>query len=200
MDFERQRRELVERLKRELSLTPEIVSAFLAVPREEFVPQEYRNSAYADCALPLQEGATISQPSMLAIMLLEMDLEPQMDVLEVGSGSGYFLALLSQMGANVVGVEIIPELAERSKRTLQALGYSAMVIQGDAAKMTYDRLFDRVVFSAALRQIPQWSRDLLKPGGFVLAPVGEHEFQELVRGYKDADVRTGRYCRFVPFV
>lgn len=200
MDFERQRRELVERLKRELFITPEIASAFLSVPREEFVPPEYRNSAYADCALPLREGATISQPSMLAIMLLEMDLQPGMDVLEVGSGSGYFLALLSQMGTNAVGVEIIPELAEESQKTLQSLGYPATVIQGDAAQVTYDRLFDRVVFSAAIPSIPQWSRDLLKPEGFVLAPVGERDFQQLVRGYKETDVPTGRYCRFVPFV
>lgn len=200
MDFERQRRELVDRLKRELSLPPEIINAFLAVPREEFVPEEYRNNAYADCALPLTEGATISQPSMLAIMLLEMDLKPQLDVLEVGSGSGYFLALLCEIGTNAVGVEIIPELAQQSQKTLQSLGYSAHVIQGDAAEMTYDRLFDRVVFSAAIPRIPQWSRDILKPDGFVLAPVGERDFQELVRGYKDIDIPTGRYCRFVPFV
>lgn len=199
-DFEKSRRELVGRMRWNHALTPEIERAFLAVPREEFVTEEYRTAAYVDSALPLINGATISQPSMVAVMLDELRLSPGMSVLEAGSGCGYFLALLAEMGAKPIGVEIIEELAAKSKETLVRLGYQIEVIAGDAAQVRFVQPFGRVVFSAAVSAIPQWSRDLLGPGGFVLAPVGAHGEQELLRSYSDRQEWTGRRCRFVPFV
>lgn len=199
-DYEKSRRQLVERMKWGHALSPEIERAFLAVPREEFVTEEYRSAAYVDSALPLMNGATISQPSMLAVMLEELRLRPGMSVLEAGSGCGYFLALLAEMGAKPIGVEIIEDLAAKSRETLAKLGYDIEVITGDAAKVKFLQPFDRVVFSAAVSEIPQWSRDLLAPGGFVLAPVGTRGEQELLRCYADRQEWTGRRCRFVPFV
>lgn len=187
-------------MREHITLAPQIEKAFLSVPREEFVPQEYVDSAYVDTALPLVSGATISQPSMLAIMLLELRLDPGHTVLEAGSGCGYFLALLSELGAIATGVEIIPELARKSKEVLAKLGYRADVIEGDAAKVRFLRPFDRVVFSAAVDEIPKWAIDLLAPNGFVLAPVGGRSDQELIRAYVDRVECTGKRCRFVPFV
>lgn len=187
-------------MREHVPLTPEIEKAFLSVPREEFVPHEYRHSAYADTALPLVSGATISQPSMLAIMLLEMQLNPGNTVLEAGSGCGYFLALLSEVGAIATGVEIIPELARRSKETLAKLGYKVDVIEGDAAKVRFLQPFDRVVFSAAVEEIPNWAIELLAPEGFVLAPVGGRSDQELARAFVNRVEWTGKRCRFVPFI
>ena len=191
---------MVARLKEERPLPPEIEAAFLAVPREEFVPEASRESSYTDLALPLQAGATISQPSMLVIMLLELRLKRGVSVLEAGSGCGYFLALLAAAGAKACGVEIITGLAKQSRERLDRLGYDVEVIDGDASKVEFGRKFGRVVFSAAVSNVPHWSRKVLEPGGFVLAPVGDREYQELVRAYEVRTEFTGRLCRFVPFV
>jgi protein-L-isoaspartate(D-aspartate) O-methyltransferase len=174
----------------------EIVAAFAAVPRERFVPAESADQAWDDCALPLGFGSTISQPAMIAIVLEELRIMPGARVLEIGSGCGYLLALLSAMGCDATGIEIDSALAERSK---QLLGKSATVIAGDAASADFADRFDRVVFSAALNQVPNWALDLLTPEGFVLAPIGKYT-QELERVYRDGQrERTGRLCRFVPF-
>lgn len=178
-----------------------LLEAFRKVPREEFVLPEWKNEAWVDQALPLAEGSTISQPSMIAIMLDTLDLRPGLRVLEVGSGSGYVLALLEELGAEAVGVEILPQVANRAKETLQRLGYRADVRIGNAAEMDWaGEKFDRVLFSAALREIPGWSLSLLQEDGFVLAPVGDRYSQELIRAYRDRTERTRQYCRFVPFV
>lgn len=178
-----------------------LLEAFRKVPREEFVLPEWKNEAWVDQALPLAEGSTISQPSMIAIMLDTLDLRPGLRVLEVGSGSGYVLALLEELGAEAVGVEILPHVANRAKETLQRLGYRADVRIGNAAEMDWaEEKFDRVLFSAALREIPDWSLSLLQEDGFVLAPVGDRYSQELIRAYRDRTERTRQYCRFVPFV
>jgi protein-L-isoaspartate(D-aspartate) O-methyltransferase len=174
----------------------DIVAAFAAVPRERFVPAESADRAWDDCALPLGLGSTISQPAMIAIVLEELRLTPGARVLEIGSGCGYLLALLSAMGCEATGIEIDSALAERSKILL---GQSATVISGDAASAEFGGRFDRVVFSASLDHVPNWALDLLTPEGFVLAPIGRFT-QELERVYRDGTrERTGRLCRFVPF-
>jgi protein-L-isoaspartate(D-aspartate) O-methyltransferase len=197
VDFEASRRDMVARIDRDIRLSPEVAQALLSVPREQFVPEAHRDEAYVDAALPLGFGATISQPSMLAIMLMELRLEPGMGVLEVGSGCGYFLALLHATGACAVGIEIVPHLAEASKATLASLDITAEVITGDAAEVHPEGLFDRIVFSAASDTVPEWAVELLAQDGFVLAPVGPDDQQELVRRYRDREERTGRFCRFV---
>lgn len=188
------------RLKSQGLLTEETEKAFLAVRREEFVPESLVDYAYHDGALELAEGSTISQPSMIAIMLKELRVHPGMRVLEVGSGSGYLLALLSELGCEAVGIEINSRLAAESQKTLNREGYEARVIEGDAVTVAVDGDFDRVVFSAAVPDIPEWAVRFLKPGGFVLAPVGGKDEQELVRATAEKKERTGRYCRFVPFI
>ncbi|MER3414377.1 MAG: protein-L-isoaspartate O-methyltransferase [Armatimonadota bacterium] len=194
-----EREELLRRVALVAPSNEALLEAFRRVPREEFVPPEWRNRAWSDQALPLAEGSTISQPSMIAIMLDTLDVSPGMRAVEVGSGSGYVLALLEELGVEAVGVEIIPHVANRSLLTLRRLKYKADVLQGNAAEMEWNEKFDRVLFSAAVEEVPQWSLDLLKEGGFVLAPVGDRSSQELVRAYRDRTERTRQYCRFVPF-
>lgn len=194
-----EREELLQRIALVAPGNDALLEAFKKVPREEFVPPEWRDRAWSDQALPLAEGSTISQPTMIAIMLDTLDVSPGMRVLEVGSGSGYVLALLEEMGVEAVGVEIISHVANRSLLTLRRLGYKAEVLQGNAAEMTWDEKFDRVLFSAAVEEVPRWAIEALKEGGFVLAPVGDRSAQELIRAYKDRTERTRQYCRFVPF-
>ncbi|MGI8924718.1 MAG: protein-L-isoaspartate O-methyltransferase family protein [Fimbriimonadales bacterium] len=194
------RGELVDRLVREQGISSEIAAAFRAVPREEFLPLWARSQAYSDSAISIGHGATNSQPSMLAIMLKELELEPGMKVLEVGSGSGYLLALLSCVGVEATGVEIVRSLAEASMVTLARLGVEAKVIVGNAGEVSLSELYDRVVFSAAIASTPDWATGLLAPGGFVLAPVGHEHQQELIRADGATKTPTGRLCRFVRFV
>jgi protein-L-isoaspartate(D-aspartate) O-methyltransferase len=100
------------------------------VPRHLFVPEEQRAHAYEDRALPVGEQQTISQPYIVALMTQLARLEPGAKVLEVGTGSGYQAAILARMGAQVYTVEIIPALAHRARRTLDALGYRGIALQG----------------------------------------------------------------------
>lgn len=179
---------------------PEIRRAFEKVPRERFLPEHLRKWADENQAIPLVEGSSISQPSMIAHMLESMDLRPAMKVLEVGSGCGYVLALLSEMGVSATGVEVIESLANESKTTLESLGYKAKVIEGNAQGLDFDERFDRILFSAAVKDVPVWTFGLLEPGGFVVCPLGREDEQELVLLDSEKIKRTGIFCRFVPFL
>src|SRR3954471_1320078 len=108
---------------------PRILGAFERVPRESFVPPGLAERAFEDTALPIGLSQTISQPSMIALMLAALECSPRQRVLEVGSGSGYVLALLSELGCVVFGIERHPELVARSTETLRKLGLSDVVVQ-----------------------------------------------------------------------
>ena len=110
---------------------PLVLSAMLAVPREEFVPNDYRDQAYNDYPLPIGEGQTISQPFIVALMTELLNVEPGDKILEIGTGSGYQAAVLAEMGADVYSIEIIPELAERARGALASTGYEVQQRVGD---------------------------------------------------------------------
>jgi protein-L-isoaspartate(D-aspartate) O-methyltransferase len=111
---------------------PRVLEAMREVPRHVFVPKRYRDEAYADRPLPIGSGQTISQPYIVAIMTELLDTEEGDRVLEVGTGSGYQAAVLSRLVARVFSIEIVPDLAERARRTLAAHGYeNVLVITGD---------------------------------------------------------------------
>ncbi len=113
------KKDLLERL-RSYGFSKRIIEAFAVVRREDFVPQSEKECAYIDEALPIGHGATISQPYTIGFMLALLDVKPGQKVLEVGSGSGYVLALLSELvqEGEIYGIEIIHELAEQSKKAL----------------------------------------------------------------------------------
>lgn len=197
MSVEAQRARLLAALSEVAS--PEVVTAMSRVPRQEFMPEGHRAGAYVDAAIPLGYGATLSQPTMVAIVLEQLRLVPGLSVFEAGSGCGYLLALMEKLGCAAYGAEIVNALCEASRRTLSELGVRAEVRCSDA-KMAYtDRQFDRVVFSAAVRVVPEWALERITPEGFVLAPAGDARSQELVRVSREGTERTGCLCRFVPF-
>jgi protein-L-isoaspartate(D-aspartate) O-methyltransferase len=185
---------------------PRILSAFEQVPREAFLPAELAARAYEDCALPIGLGQTISQPSMIALMLDALECEPQHRVLEVGSGSGYVLALLSQLGCTVFGVERHPELAARSRETLRAIGVSDVIVQeGDGAVgLPAHAPYDRILVSAGAGAIPDSLLAELAEGGRLVMPVGGSESQILVTCERDdkgtLHYRAGASCVFVPLI
>ncbi len=200
----------MEELRREGCLrSPDLVRAFLRVPRELFVPEDVRGKAYVDTPLPIPMGQTISAPSMIAIMLEEADLRPGLKVLDVGTGSGYNAALLAEVvGADhVVSIERHEGLIEFARQNLAAAGYAGIrLVPGDGTlghppEAPYDRI---VVTAGAPKLAKSWVRQT-KVGGRIVAPVGRSSFsQVLVTATKTADdkivEREGTPCAFVPLV
>ncbi len=157
-----------------------IADAFSRVPRELFVPPEYRHLAYADTALPIGRGATISQPTVIAEMLTLLDPRPGEKILEIGTGSGYTAALLAELGTHVISIEIDPVLAEQAKERLTELGYDVKVIVGDGSEgYLPDAPYDGIICHAATPRIPLPWVEQLKEGGKIVAPVGDRHYQVL---------------------
>jgi protein-L-isoaspartate(D-aspartate) O-methyltransferase len=183
-----------------------ILSAFAEVPREAFVPPELTERAYEDTALPIGLGQTISQPSMIALMLQALECSPRHRVLEVGAGSGYVLALLSQLGCEVFGVERHAELAARAPETLRAIGVTDVVVEaGDGTRgLPAHAPFDRILVSAGAAAIPEALLAELAEGGRLVMPVGGAESQILVTCERDdkgtLHYRAGAGCVFVPLI
>jgi len=160
---------------------PEVLAAMRKVPRHEFVPEEYRDMAYRDTPLPIGHGQTISQPYIVAYMTEQLALSPKDKVLEIGTGSGYQAAVLAELVSEVFTIEIIPELAEQARKTLQRLGYKNVHVRvGDGYQGWPEHApFDAIILTAAPPKVPQPLLDQLKDGGRLIAPVGEN-YQELV--------------------
>jgi protein-L-isoaspartate(D-aspartate) O-methyltransferase len=188
-------------------LPPRIARAMQRVPRDRFLPLAVRHLAYEDEPVPLDAPeSTISAPHMVAIQLEAAALRQGQAVLEVGSGSGYLLALLAELtspGGTIVGIEIDPGLVERSRATLASLGYAAVatVRLGDGRAGAPDvGPFDRIIVSCAAREVESAWREQLAPGGRIVAPIGGPWSQTLVSVGRDPEERPvlGPECRFVP--
>jgi protein-L-isoaspartate(D-aspartate) O-methyltransferase len=175
------------------------------VPRELFVPEPERSRAYEDAALPIGYGQTISQPYMVARISEALGVRPGELVLDIGSGSGYQAALLAELGADVITIERIPELAEQARENLAAAGYDAVeVVVGDGTLGLPDRApFDAIAVAAAAPDFPQTLYEQLRPRGRLVVPVGGPRGQRLeviVRSPEGPAVVHSVPCRFVPLV
>ncbi|HYM06525.1 MAG TPA: protein-L-isoaspartate(D-aspartate) O-methyltransferase [Terriglobales bacterium] len=182
-----------------------LLQAMADIPRHEFVDPRYRDQAYEDHPLPIDAGQTISQPYIVALMLELLQLEPSSKVLEIGTGSGYQAAVLSQLASHVYTVERHPELARQAAETLSRLGLTNVsVVTGDGSLGLAEQApFDAIVVAAAAAQIPPALFEQLREGGRMIIPVGPPEAQELqlVRkqeGKAMISMREG--CRFVPLI
>jgi protein-L-isoaspartate(D-aspartate) O-methyltransferase len=182
-----------------------VLEAMERVPRELFVPEDLRDRAYADVALPLTGGQTISQPYMVAKICEALALRGDERVLDVGTGSGYQAAVLAELAAEVVTIERIPRLAERARSALAAAGYERVeVVVGDgtlgwAARAPYTA----IAIAAAAPALPRSLYDQLEPRGRLVVPVGERAQQRLelfVRSPEGPAMLRSVPCRFVPLV
>ncbi|GAB4550082.1 MAG: protein-L-isoaspartate(D-aspartate) O-methyltransferase [Anaerolineae bacterium] len=169
------RKRMVDMQMRQRDITDErVLAAMERVPRHEFVLPETLDQAYNDYPLPIGYGQTISQPYIVALMTQMLDLQPGEKVLEIGTGSGYQAAVLAELTDKVYTIEIIPELAERARQTLDRLGYVDVVsTQGDGYWGWEEYApFDAIIVTAAPDHIPQPLLYQLADGGHMVIPVG----------------------------
>jgi protein-L-isoaspartate(D-aspartate) O-methyltransferase len=151
-----------------------VLGALERVPRERFVPEQYRELAYGNHPLPIGHGQTISQPYVVALMTQLLELAPGEKVLEIGTGSGYQAAVLAQLDCEVYSIEIVEELARSAAALLDELGYERVHVRhGDGYLGWPDEApFDRIIVTAAPEQIPQPLVEQLRIGGKMVIPVG----------------------------
>jgi protein-L-isoaspartate(D-aspartate) O-methyltransferase len=174
-DLRARRHEMVEQQIRQRGVTDARVLAVMrSVPRERFVPAEVSHQAYDDGPLPIGSGQTISQPYIVAYMTEALKVEPTHKVLEVGTGSGYQAAVLSELVREVYTIEIVPELARRAESILRSLNKTNVRVRaGDGyAGWPEQAPFDRIIVTAAPEELPRPLIDQLAPGGLLVAPVG----------------------------
>ena len=197
---------MVDRQLRRRGITDErVLAAMSRVPREVFVPEGVRSHAYADDALPIGEGQTISQPFVVATICALLALEGPECVLDVGTGSGYQAAVLAELAAQVVTIERIPELADTARAALTRAGYESVEVRvGDGSLGVPDRApFDAVAVAAAAPNVPRPLYEQLLEGGRVVVPRGSRGGQELVlvvRTLERPVERTVLPVRFVPLL
>lgn len=159
-------------LLKEKEYSDKIIGAFAKVPREHFIAKELQERAYDDIALPLEEGATISQPSTIAFMLNLLELKHGQRILEIGSGSGYVLALLSEITkGEIYGIEISKNLAKISGKNLSEYKNIQVINKNGARGFPEKAPFDRVVLSAAADAPPLHLLKQLTSSGILVASV-----------------------------
>lgn len=183
-----------------------VLDAMRRVPREGFIHESERHHAYADSALSIGSGQTISQPYMVAAMSEALRLAGTERVLDVGTGSGYQAAILAELAREVVTIERVPELAAAARERLAALGYRNIVsLVGDGTKGVAARApYDGIVVAAAAPRVPEaLTEQLARDGGRLVIPVGPPTQQWLVTVTRHGNTFTesvGVGCVFVPLV
>jgi protein-L-isoaspartate(D-aspartate) O-methyltransferase len=203
-DFAAQREHMVQQqIKRRGVQDERLINALRLTPRHLFLPERYRHAAYEDTPVPIGFNQTISQPYIVAFMVEWLKLKDNVNVLEIGAGSGYQTAVLAQLCKSVYSIEIVPELATRCSRLLQELGCgNAHVRCGDGyAGWMEHAPFDGIIVSAAPTQVPERLVEQLAPGGRMILPLGVFD-QALLYLYKDRDGTVHRQqslsVKFVP--
>jgi protein-L-isoaspartate(D-aspartate) O-methyltransferase len=205
-EYAPQRAEMIEKqLQRRGIRDSTVLSAMLAVPRHEFVPEELRARAYDDVPLPIGSGQTISQPYIVAAMTAALRPQPTDRVLEVGTGCGYQAAVLSLLAKEVFTIEVRPELASAAAKKLAQLGYSNIHVHcGDGTfGLSEFATFDAILVAAAAPSVPEPLLAQLAEGGRIIVPVGDADNQELQLLEKHAGAFSTKMmegCRFVPLV
>ena len=183
-----------------------VLRAMDEVPRGKFVTADFAGHAYADQALPIACGQTISQPYVVAYMSEQLGVKPSHKVLEVGTGSGYQAAVLSRLAREVVSIERYRTLADTARERLASLGYiNVEIVAGDGfAGVPARAPYDRIIVTAAAEAVPQTLLDQLGDGGVMLLPFGPHEGAQhiikLTKSQTGVTRETLLAVRFVPLL
>lgn len=202
------RRQMVNELREKGIADTRVLDAMAQVPRHLFLDTAMEHLAYSDRALPILCGQTISQPSTVAFQSELLDVQPEMKVLEIGTGSGYQTAVLCAMGAKVYTIERQKQLFDHTKALLTQLGYRPKCFLGDGYKGLQEvdyGPYDRVIITCGAPQVPHDVMQQLKIEGVMVIPVGNEE-QEMRRIVKLGDnpdewlVQRYGNCSFVPML
>jgi protein-L-isoaspartate(D-aspartate) O-methyltransferase len=182
-----------------------VLDAMRKVPRHLFVDESMQSKAYDDMALSIGENQTISQPYMVAIMTELLELKGSEKVLEIGTGSGYQAAILSDLAKDVFSVERIASLVGRAEERLRAIGYKNIHIKVDDGTLGWpeESPFDRIIITAGAPKIPDPLTSQLSENGILLAPVGDRSSQQLMKMIKSKGTITEEFhtlCVFVPLI
>ena len=163
-------------------LDPKVLAAMRKVKRHEFVEQAFRERAYDDSPLPIEEGQTISQPYMVARMTALLDLRPEDRVLEIGTGSGYQTAILAELVSKVYSIERHVRLLQRARAVLDQQGYRNVVLRHGDGTIGWKEFapFNKILVTAAAPSFPRTLFDQLAEGGLMIFPMGEKQFQALM--------------------
>jgi protein-L-isoaspartate(D-aspartate) O-methyltransferase len=205
--FAQQRKIMVEAQMRARDITdPRVLDVVGRIPRHLFIGPAFRRRAYEDTPLPIDEGQTISQPYIVALMTQTLKLQPTDKVLEVGTGSGYQAAVLSRLAGRVFSIEISVALTQKAREILKALNFTNVECKSDDGYFGWieQAPFDAIMVTCAARQIPPPLVQQLREGGRMVIPVEEtDEYQSLklvtkVRG--KPEIRQVALVRFVPML
>jgi protein-L-isoaspartate(D-aspartate) O-methyltransferase len=198
-------RMIVEQLEKRGIRDPRVLEVMMRVPRQRFVPPEEQTESYADRALSIECGQTISQPYIVALMTEALELSGNESVLEIGTGSGYQTAVLCELAGHVVSIERHADLSLRADSVLKSLGYQNYTLVVEDGTNGWPPLapYDRVICTAAAARMPTALFDQLTEGGILVIPIGPTESQSLqaickVHGQPIPRELSG--CRFVPLV
>jgi len=174
-NFEQQKQQLYSYWKNSRMITSDpVLNAFIAVPREKFVDPSYLHQSYADHPLPIGCEQTISQPTTVMMMLQLLEVFPNQQVLEIGTGSGYNAALLAELTGGVVTVERHLQLVKIARENLKQAGYKDVIVVNGDGKQGYasQAPYDRIMVTAAAHKVPSQLKDQLSVGGLLVAPIG----------------------------
>lgn len=201
--FKTKRWQMVERQIRGRGIENRaVLGAMMKVERHRFVPAAYWESAYDDSPLPIGEDQTISQPFIVAYMTEAAEVSPSEKVLEIGTGSGYQAAILGEIAKEVYTIEIIPQLAEKARATLNQLGYKNVFVKTGNGYLGWPghSPFDAIVVTAAPDEVPQALIDQLAVNGKMVIPVGTFNQQMMIitKTSKGVVERRTIPVRFVP--
>lgn len=206
MDYELLRKRMVDTQIASRGIKDErVLNAMRKVPRHLFVREEERHRSYDDGALPIGHGQTISQPYMVAVMTELLMLGGGEKVLEIGTGSGYQAAVISELGGRVFTIERIPELKDFAEDNLASAGYGAVSLRAYDGTTGWpeEAPFDRIIVTAASPSFPSPLLEQLADGGIGLAPVGTMASQQLLRIRKKGGKTSEQFftpCVFVPLI
>ncbi len=205
MNLQSSRQELIQTLRRDGITDQSVLDAVADTPRERFLPENLRHRAYENTALPIGDGQTISQPYIVALMTQALKLTGREKVLEIGTGSGYQAAILSQLCREVVTVERIAPLSRRAQVVLDSLGYDNIEYHVDDGTLGHPAgaPYDGILVTATAPGVPQALCEQLTLGGRLVIPVGGEDVQELKCITRNADgLRAKKLCdvRFVPLI
>ena len=200
-----QRRALIGTMQERGIRDLNVLRAFDLVHRHEFIPESVRHRAYEDAPVPIGFGQTASQPSLQALYMQVLDLQPHHKVLEVGTGCGFQTAVLAQLVDRVYSVERIRELAVRAREKLEELRMSNVAILVGDGTIGWSRFapYDAILVAAGGPEVPRPLMEQLADGGRMLIPIGGREMQHLVLVTRTGDQFTQREvteCTFVPLL